>query len=105
MSMEIQEIFRNLVIQCLPMLQTRRNTTPMPTHQAPMDGCSCSSIPVNSLCSWAISKQDPGIWEVSVVPSITFLAISVQGIFLRLFSDGEGIFWNVTMAWLFGAVF
>lgn len=103
--MEIQEIFRNLVTQCLPMLQTRRNTIPMPIDQAAMDGCSCSSIRVNSLCSWVISKQDPGIWEVSTVPSITFLAISVQGVFLGLCSDGERICWKLTMALLFGAAF
>lgn len=74
-----------------------------PTKHQWMDGCSCPSICVNSLCSWVISKWDPGIWEVSVVLSITFLAVSVQRVFLGLCSDGEGICWNLTMALLFGA--
>lgn len=39
-----------------------------------------------------------------MVPSITFLAVSVQGEFLGLCSAGEGICWNLTMA-LFGAAF
>lgn len=102
--MEIWEIFRNLVTQCLPTLQTRRSPIPVPTHQAPMDGWML--LPFN-LCEFALLlgyfQMGPGIWEVSVVPSITFLAVSVQRVFLGLCSDGEGICWNLTMALLFGA--
>lgn len=102
--MEIWEIFRNLVTQCLPTLKTRRS--PIPCSNPPStNGWMLLLFTLNSVYSWLTSRWDPGIWEVSVVPGITFLAISVQGVFLGLCSNGEGICWSLTMALLLEAAF
>lgn len=64
--MEIWEIFRDLVTQYLPTLQTRRSPIPVPTHQAPMDGWML--LPFN-LCEFALllGYFQMGSWNLGSV--------------------------------------